>query len=267
MLIDTHAHLLKEEFGEDLEKIITEIQNSDVKIVNNIGYSIKSSRETVRLADRYDFLFAVVGVHPYDINELKNSDTIETLKNLSLHKKVVAIGEIGLDYFRSITDYAVQRKYFEAQLMLAKESNLPFVIHSRDAFEDTFAIIKNVGYYNGVFHSFDYGPKEAEKVLENNMFISFSGMLTFKSKEKLREAAKIVPFERVLFETDSPYLAPVPKRGKRNTPLYVRYVYDMFSKIRSIDMDKLEKIVENNYKHLFVRSVNFLDRRQHVQNS
>ena len=267
MLIDSHAHLLKEEFGDELEKELDKIARSNIKIVNNIGYNLKSSAEAVKLTERYRFLFAAVGVHPYDIKDFESNNAEEFIYSLTKSDRVVAIGEIGLDYFRNISDFGKQREYFRRQILIAKELELPIIIHSRDAFEDTFNIIREVNYFNGVFHSFDYGIDEAKKVLDSGMFISFSGMLTFKGKDKLREVAKIVPLDRILFETDSPYLAPVPKRGKRNTPLYVEYVYKTFAEIRGIELKKLEKIVEDNFIDLFSRSKNFIDRRQHVQDS
>jgi len=264
MLIDSHAHLLKEEFGDELEKELDKIAKSNVKIVNNIGYNLKSSEEAVRSTALYEFLFAAVGVHPYDIKDFKLSNPTESIRALAKNERVVAIGEIGLDYFRNISDFGEQRKYFKDQIIIAKELGLPIIVHSRDAFEDTFNIIKETGYFNGVFHSFDYGIDEAKKVLDSGMFISFSGMLTFKSKDKLREVAKIVPLDCILFETDSPYLAPVPKRGKRNTPLYVEYVYKTFAEIRGIELEKLEKIVEENFIRLFNRTKNFINRRHYV---
>ncbi len=267
MLIDSHAHLLKEEFGEELEKELKKISESSVKIVNNIGYNLKSSEEAVRLTARYEFLFATVGIHPYDIKDFVSNNAVENICSLAKNKRVVAIGEIGLDYFRDISDFGDQKKYFKDQILIAKELGVPIIIHSRDAFKDTFNIIKETGYFNGVFHSFDYGIEEAKKILDSGMFISFSGMLTFKSKEKLKEVAKIVPLDRVLFETDSPYLAPVPKRGKRNTPLYVEYVYKTFSEIRGIKLEELEKIVEENFVRLFNRSKNFINGRHYVQDS
>ncbi len=267
MLIDSHAHLLKEEFGEELEKELKKINKSNVKIVNNIGYNLKSSEEAVQLTVQYEFLLAAVGVHPYDIKDFKLNNAIENVYTLARNKRVVAIGEIGLDYFRDISDFGEQRQYFKDQILIAKELGLPIIVHSRDAFEDTFNIIKETSYFNGVFHSFDYGIEEAKKVLDSGMFISFSGMLTFKSKDKLREVAKIVPLDRVLFETDSPYLAPVPKRGKRNTPLYVEYVYRTFAEIRGIKLEELEKIAEKNFVRLFNRSKNFINGRHYVQDS
>ncbi len=267
MFIDSHAHLLKEEFGDELEKWLEKISKSNVKIVNNIGYNLKSSEEAVQLTAQRGFLFAAVGIHPYDIKDFALNNATENIYALAKNKRVVAIGEIGLDYFRDISDFGEQRKYFKDQILIAKELGLPIIVHSRDAFEDTLNLIKETGYFNGVFHSFDYGVEEAKKVLDNSMFISFSGMLTFKSKRKLREVAKIVPLDHILFETDSPYLAPVPKRGKRNTPLYVEYVYRTFAEIRGIKLEELERIIEENFVRLFDRSKNFINGRHYVQDS
>ncbi len=263
--IDAHAHLLSDEYGKDLEKEISLIEKNNLMLVNNIGYSIKSSKEAVRLAEIYPFLFATVGVHPYNINGF-NDDSLNTIREFSKNNKVLAIGEIGLDYFRDITDFTLQKKIFLKQLQLAKELKLPFMIHSRNAFSDTISVIKEVNYFNGIFHSFDYGIAEMEQVINLGLFVSFSGMLTFKKKDTLREAAMYAPLDRVLFETDSPYLAPAPMRGKRNTPVFVKYIYGKFSSMRSIDMEKLCVKTTNNFKNLFVKSTDYIDkvRRQYV---
>ncbi len=265
MYIDSHAHLLSEEYGDDLRKEIERARKNGIILVNNIGYNLKSSDEAVKLSSEYDFIFASVGIHPYDINEFDESAKSK-LALLSENAKTIAIGEIGLDYFRKITDFDKQRKYFAEQLIIAKEKNLPFIIHSREAFEDTWNIIKEIGYFNGVFHSFDYGINEAQKILDKGMYVSFSGMVTFKSRETLRNVLKYVPMDRLLFETDSPYLAPVPVRGKRNNPEFVKFVYALGAKIKNIDIDTLSEIIKNNFIKLFPRSKSFLltKRRENV---
>ncbi len=258
MYIDAHAHLLKAEYGNDLKNEINTVENSKIILVNNIGYDLSSSKEAISLSKEYEFLFATIGVHPYNANGF-NAKTLEEIKKLAENKKALAIGEIGLDYFRNITDFSMQRKIFEAQLNLAKELSLPFMIHSRDAFKDTVNIIKKVNYFNGIFHSFDYGEEETKEVIEMGLYVSFSGMITFKKKEGLRKAAGYAPIEKVLLETDSPYLAPVPMRGKRNTPLFVKYVYEKFALLKEVDIETLSKRILQNFETLFKRSKIYLD--------
>ena len=261
MYIDEHAHLLSSEYGEDLEKEINLIKNSEVILVNNVGYNIESSLEAVRLSKKHPFLFATIGIHPYDANNF-NKENLEKLVELSKNEKVLVIGEIGLDYFRNITDFDLQKKVFREQLQLAKSLKLPFMIHSRDAFNDTINIIKEVGYFNGIFHSFDYGEEEIKEILDTGLYVSFSGMLTFKKREKLRRAAMIAPIEQVLLETDSPYLTPVPFRGKKNTPLFVKYVYEKFASLKNIDENDLCNKITENFKRLFVKSTNYLNNQR-----
>ncbi len=255
MFIDAHAHLLKEEYGDELDKVVKN-SKENLLAVNNIAYNMKTAEEVVILSDKYSLLCSV-GVHPYEINEFDDT-SIEKLGALAANKRVVGIGEIGLDYFRSITAFASQKKAFEKQLLLAKSLDMPFMIHSRNAFKDTIAIIKNINYFNGVFHSFDYGKKEAEEIINLGMYISFSGMLTFKKRENLRDVARIIPIDRVLLETDAPYLAPVPMRGKKNLPIFVEYVYNTFAELRSIELDELQIKIANNFRMAFPKSKNFI---------
>ncbi len=264
MYIDAHAHILSFEYGENLGKVIESVKNDrEIILVNDVGYDLKSSEESVNFSSQYEFIFSTVGIHPYDADKF-NNNTLKILKELTENKKVIAIGEIGLDYYRKITDFALQKKVFELQLILAKELGIPFMIHSRDAYSDTIKIIKKIGYFNGVFHSFDYGTEEIEEIIDLGLYVSFSGMLTFKKKEKLREAAKVVPIEKVLMETDSPFLAPVPMRGKTNMPIYVKYVYKYFANLKSTDEKELHVKIIENFEKLFGRSKIYLEniRRQ-----
>jgi TatD DNase family protein len=263
MYIDSHAHLLKREYGNHLKSVIKDSEKT-LFAVNNIAYDMESSREVVSISQNSSLLGSV-GIHPYDVFPLDKSSE-EELAALASHKKIIAIGEIGLDYFRNITDFSLQKKIFEKQIIIAKSLNMPFIVHSRNAFNDTISIIKSAGYLNGVFHSFDYSPKEAEQVIDLGMYISFSGMLTFKKREDLREAAKIVPINKVMLETDSPYLAPVPERGKKNLPVFVKYIYAEFGNLRSISQDELQYIIVKNFKNIFPKSKKILtEKKMEVQ--
>ncbi|MEA3312817.1 MAG: TatD family hydrolase [Caldisericota bacterium] len=259
MYIDSHAHLLKKEYGNNL-KFVIEDSEKTLFAVNNIAYNMKSSREVVSLSQNNP-LFGSVGIHPYDAFPI-DKPSEEELATLASYKKIIAIGEIGLDYFRNITSFSLQKKIFKKQIIIAKSLNMPFIVHSRNAFDDTISIITSVGYLNGVFHSFDYGPKEAKKVIDLGMYISFSGMLTFKKRENLREAAKIVPINKVLLETDSPYLAPVPERGKKNLPIFVKYIYAEFANLRNISQDELQCIIVKNFKNIFQKSKKILMKKE-----
>ena len=257
MFFDTHAHLTTEYYKKDE---IEEILKNDF-FVNIVGFDLDSSKEALEIACTHRNCLSSCGFHPYDVLKA-NKESIDDLKGLLKEEKVVALGEIGLDYYRDITPKDMQQKYFELQLELAKTCKLPFIIHSRMAFSDTLSILSNVGYYNGIFHSFDYGKEELKKVLDFGLYVSFSGMVTFKGRDNLREAFLFVPTDRVLFETDSPYLTPVPLRGKKNTPLNVRIIYEFFSKARKIELEELEKVVCNNVFNVFKKVNNLFEKEK-----
>ncbi|BAL81086.1 TatD family hydrolase [Caldisericum exile] len=247
MIVDSHAHVFKEYYTESE---IEEILEQKSLIVNVVGYDLSSSIESLELASRYINIFSTCGIHPYDINKL-NNETLDKLKKLLGNKKTVAVGEIGLDYFRDLTKKDDQLKGFRKQIKLAKETDLPIVIHSRDAFFDTISILLDEGYFKGVFHSFDYGVEEVKKVLDMGFYVSFSGILTFSKREDLREALRIVPLDRLLLETDSPYLTPVPLRGKKNKPQNVEIIYDFVANLKGVEKDVLHKTVCNNFFDIF----------------
>jgi TatD DNase family protein len=250
MFIDSHAHLIKELYKENLNKETFLASKNKTIFINNVGFNLESSKEVIIIARKYKNFFASIGIHPNDVDKFKKN-TIEELKRLAEEKKVIAIGEIGLDYHRKIADFNLQREKFEEQVYLAKELNLPILVHSRDSFADTIKVIKKIGYFNGVFHSFDYGINEANKVLDIGMYISFSGMLTFKNRNDLVETAKCIPPSKILFETDSPFLAPVPMRGKVNHPAFVKYIYKFYGEVINRELNEIEKIVRENFNKIF----------------
>jgi len=245
MLIDSHAHLFKEYYSEEE---IRDILKSEI-LVNVVGYNLKSSQEAVELSKQYPFVFSSFGFHPYDV--LENVEELESIERYLDEKSVIAIGEIGLDYFRDITPKETQWEAFEKQIEIAKKYNLPIVIHSRDAFSDTISILNNEKYFYGVFHSFDYSKDEVKKVIDMGFYVSFSGMVTFEKRQDLKEALLYVPLDRLLFETDSPYLTPVPLRGKKNSPLFVEYVYRFASKVRNVEFEELTNIACSNFFEIF----------------
>ncbi len=246
MQLDSHAHLLRHYYKEKFSEIVRST-NIPVLIV---GYDFESSQEAVKNAELKSFFYASCGFHPYDVKKL-DEETRKQLLSLLSSSKVVAVGEIGLDYYRELTDFGLQRKMFLDQLITAKTLGLPVVIHSRQAFEDTLAVIQDAGYYHGVFHSFDYGTNELKKVLDAGFFVSFSGMATFSDRQDLREAMRYTPLDRILFETDCPYLAPEPLRGRLNLPSYVSHVYKLCSELHGKGISKIEESVARNFERVF----------------
>lgn len=250
MYFDTHAHLDDEKFDADREEIIEHIKSEGVSLVVNIGADMESSKTTVELAEKYDFIYAAVGVHPYDEPDLTDDDILE-LRQLAKSEKVVAIGEIGLDYHFPDTDKEGQKEGFRKQIALAKELNLPYVVHDRDSHQDCYDIIKESGYFRGVMHCFSGSSEFAKQMTDLGFYISFAGTVTFKNAKKVKEAAKTVPLDRILIETDCPYLSPEPNRGKRNNPANVRYTAEVLAEIKGISLDEMAKITMENGKRFY----------------
>ncbi len=275
-LIDSHAHLDFSQFDDDREAVIARAREAGLVAVVNAGAGLESSRASVALADRVDFVYATVGIHPHDAKTLTPAALAE-LRALADHPKVVAVGEIGLDYYRDLSPRPVQRQAFADQLALAAElgqsrgSPLPVVIHSRDAHDDVLAMLRDWvdgppsvpparggdvpegqgGPWRGVLHSYAAGPERLDEVLEMGFCIGISGPVTFKNAGRLREVATKVPLERLLIETDCPYLTPEPYRGKRNEPAYVRYVAQAIARARGVSEEKVAQATVENTRRLF----------------
>ncbi len=252
MLFDTHAHIDDEKFDLDREDVIKKIKDSGVALMMDIGADMLSSKKAVNYAEKYDFIYAAVGVHPHDTDNMIYDD-IEELRKLSSHEKVKAIGEIGLDYYYDFSKRENQIKWFEIQIELARSVNLPVVIHDRDAHQDCMDILKRckVNETGGVFHCFSGSREMAKEALDMGMYISFAGPVTFKNASKLSEVAKYVPTDRILIETDSPYLSPEPVRGKRNDSSNVRYVAKKIAELKNMDFDEFCSITFENGKKFF----------------
>ncbi|HJT88409.1 MAG TPA: TatD family hydrolase, partial [Bryobacteraceae bacterium] len=221
-LADSHCHLDDHQFDDDREVAIERALSAGVETLMAIGTGggPPDLEAAIRLADRYPFFYATVGVHPHDASKA-TEETFDRLRELTLHPKVRAVGEIGLDYHYDFSPRGVQRAIFERQLALAAERRKPVVIHTREAWDDTIAILRAAGQGIGIFHCFTGTPAEAEQALELGFHLAFGGVLTFPKAEEVRQAARIVPPDRLLLETDCPYLAPVPMRGKRNEPAFL----------------------------------------------
>ena len=252
MLIDSHAHLDDGRFAKDRDRIIKSLKELGVDLVINPGADLNSSIKAVSLSEKYDNVYAAVGVHPHSAKEMDES-TIEILKSFTNREKVIAIGEIGLDYYYDNSPRDIQQKRFKEQLALAKEVNLPVIIHTREASKDTFDILKEAqdGSLEGVMHCFSGSVEMAMEYIKMGFYISLAGPVTFKNARVSKEVAKAIPLDKLMIETDSPYLTPEPYRGKRNEPFYVRYVAGTIADLRGITFEELAKQTSENTKKLF----------------
>ena len=251
-MIDSHAHYDDKAFDEDREKLLSAVFESGIRKVINVGASMTSCKETIKLAETYEQIYAAIGVHPSDTAELTEED-INWLKEKSSLKKVVAIGEIGLDYYWDEPDREIQQKWFQRQLMLAKEVSLPVIIHSRDAAADTISMMKEckADEIPGVIHCYSYTKESAREFLEMGYYFGIGGVLTFKNAKKLKEAVAYIPMDRILLETDCPYLAPEPNRGKRNSSLYIPNIVAVMAQIKGISEEEVIRITSENTEQLF----------------
>lgn len=252
LLFDTHAHYDDSRFDEDREALIASLPENGVGAVVDIGCSFDTIPKAVALAEKYHFFYASVGLHPNDAQAAEdNPDTLKMLREYLDHPKVVAIGEIGLDYHWDEPSREVQKKWFEIQLSLAEETGYPVIIHDRDAHGDTMEIIRKYPNVKGIFHSFSGSPEMAEELVKRGYYISFSGVLTFKNAAKLPEVAKTVPLDRMLVETDCPYLAPHPCRGQRNSSVLMRYTAEKLAEIKGMTYDEICDITFENAKRVY----------------
>lgn len=251
-LVDTHAHLDIEEFDGDRGDVIRRAQEQGVGIIVNASFDLASSERSVTLAGEYEFIYALVGVHPHDAGDVPE-DYLARLEELARGPGVVAVGEIGLDYYRDLSPRSVQQKVFREQLALAKELDLPVVIHDRDAHGDLLDILKKdgLGKRGGVMHCYSGSWEMAKVCLAMGFYISIAGPVTFPNAAKLKEVAFKVPPDRILIETDCPYLAPQAKRGKRNEPSYVRYVAEEIASLRGVSLEQLGRAVTANARTIF----------------
>lgn len=252
MIFDTHAHYDDEDFDKDRNELLNQMQASGIGRIVNIGASMKTSAITVDLTRQYDFVYGAVGVHPNEVGAMQNSD-LEQLKEWSALEKIVAIGEIGLDYHYDEPAKEVQFQWFEAQLELAKQVALPVVIHSRDAAKDTVDRMKvlHAGDIGGVVHCYSYTKELAREFLNMDFYFGIGGVLTFPNAKKLREAVEYIPIEKIVLETDSPYLAPVPNRGKRNSSLNLPYVAEVLAQVKGMTREEVEAVTFENAEKLY----------------
>lgn len=252
MLFDSHAHYHDEQFDHDRFEAIKKAHDEGVGYILEASTDVASSVENISLSQQFDFIYVAVGIHPHNVMDA-NNNIISALADFSSYPKVVAIGEIGLDYYYDNAPREAQKMWFGKQIILARNLKLPVIIHDRDAHEDTMNIIKseNAKEVGGVFHCFSGSIEMAKEVLSNNFYISVGGIATFKNAKKVIEVIKYIPADRLLIETDCPYLTPEPYRGRRNESGYVRLVAEKVAEIKNIDIDKLIDITAENAKRLF----------------
>ncbi len=252
MIFDTHAHYDDEDFDTDRDSLLSSMKENGIGTIVNIGANLHSSETTLELAHNYDFIYAAVGVHPSDSAEL-NEDNFTRIREMSSDPKCVAIGEIGLDYHWPEPDHDTQKKWFVKQLDLAREEGLPVVIHSRDAAADTVQILKdnNAGEIGGVVHCFSYSKEVAIECVKLGFYIGVGGVLTFKNGKKMKEVVSEIPIEKIILETDCPYLSPEPFRGKRNSSLNLPYVVRAMAEIKGITEQEVIDITEKNARAMY----------------
>ena len=251
MLFDTHAHLNDEAFNADREALLAGLQEKGIGLVMNAGCSLEASREVVQMAKQYPWLYAAVGSHPDSADEV-NEEVLEEYRKLyQLNPEVKAIGEIGLDYHYEDIPREIQQKAFRLQMELARELDLPVIVHERDAHEDGMAIVREFPTVKGVFHCYSGSAEMARQLVEMGWYIGFTGVLTFKNARKAVETAASIPLDRIVLETDCPYMAPEPFRGKRNDPGYLYRMAEQLAAIRGITPQEAAAITTENGKKLY----------------
>lgn len=250
MFVDTHCHLDFPEFDQDRNEVIRRAKDNGVDYIINIGSSLKSSKDSLELAKKYDFIYASVGLHPHEADKFDKAQE-ELLKNLARQDKVVAIGEIGLDYYKNYSHPENQRPLFISLVRLAKDLNLPIVIHSRQAQADTLKVLKEAMPVKAVVHCFSGDEIFLKECLGLGFLVSFTCNITYKKAENLRSMIKNMPLERLLLETDAPFLSPEILRGKRNEPLNVKLLAEEIARIRKINVEEVAQVTTRNAKSLF----------------
>ncbi len=247
-IFDTHAHYDDDAFDEDREKLIESMKSNNISLVMNVGASIRTTMATVGLTKQYDFIYGAAGVHPSETAELEDEENYERLKKCIFEDKIKAVGEIGLDYHWETPSKEIQKKHFERQLNMAREYSKPVIIHSRDAAADTFDMMKSLGARDlgGIIHCFSYGIEMAKQFLDMGFYLGIGGVLTFKNAKKLKEVVEYAPLDRLVIETDSPYLSPEPYRGKRNCSLYLPYVVSEMARLKNTDEENIARTTFEN---------------------
>lgn len=252
MIFETHAHYDDEKFDEDRAELLSSMQENGIGRIINVSANLESLENTRKLMEAYPFIYGAFGLHPDEVGDL-NEDVMERMRGLCRLEKAVAVGEIGLDYYWDKENHEKQQYWFRRQIVLAREEKLPMIIHSREAAADTLRVMKEEKSeeIGGVIHCFSYSAEMAEEYLKMGFYLGIGGVVTFKNAKKIKEVVQMAPMERILLETDSPYLAPVPYRGKRNSSLYLPYVVREIAEIKGISEEEVIEITEKNAVRLF----------------
>lgn len=252
-LVDTHCHLDMEAYGADLDQVLLRAGQAGVARIVTVGIDLASSRRAVALAEKHVGVYATVGVHPHNVRECVDSDVLAVLRDLCRHEKVVAYGEIGLDYVKDYAPVPLQKEYFLRQVALARELGLPLVVHDREAHADIMAGLESFAPFpaGGVMHCYSGDPELARRVLDLGFFLSIPGVVTFNRAEILHEVVRQVPLSSLLVETDGPFLAPVPRRGRRNEPQLLLHTAQRIAELKGVGLDEVARQTTANAEHLF----------------
>ena len=251
MLFDTHAHMNDPAYDNDREAVLLGLKDKGVELMMNVGCCLESSRDCIAMAEKYPFVYASVGSHPDSADEV-NEEVLEEYRKLcKLHSKVKAIGEIGLDYYYEDIPREVQKQAFRMQMELAQELDMPVIVHEREAHDDGMRIVKEFKKVTGVFHCYSGSAEMARQLVDLGWYIGFTGVLTFKNARKAVETAERIPLERIVLETDCPFMAPVPFRGKRNDPGYLYLMAERLAELRNISVEEVHRITTENGKQLY----------------
>jgi len=250
MYFDTHAHYCDRRFDEDRDELLGSMPAGGVSLILNAGSSLRSSKQSLELAERYSFVYASVGVHPHDSKSMSDETVVE-LEELLAHPKAVAVGEIGLDYHYDFSPRDVQKLRFREQLELARRLGMPVIIHERESLSDTLELVREYRDLVGVFHCFSGSWETAKVVLDLGWYLSFTGVITFKNARRALEVLEKMPADRIMLETDCPYLAPDPMRGRRNSSLYLPYIAEKVAQVRGLAVDEVAALTMENGKRFF----------------
>ena len=250
MLFDTHAHMNDPAFDADRDEMILGLHEKGVQLVMNVGCCLDSSRDCIAMAEKYPFVYASVGTHPDSADEVDDA-VIETYRKMLEHPKVMALGEIGLDYYYETIPREIQQKAFRLQMELARQTGYPVIVHERNAHDDGMRIVKEFKNVTGVFHCYSGSAEMARQLVDMGWYIGFTGVLTFKNARKAVETAERIPLERIVLETDCPFMAPEPFRGKRNDPGYLYRMAERLAEIRGISVEEVHRITTENAKRLY----------------
>lgn len=252
MIFETHAHYDDKAFDQDRDTLLKSLPLEGIGTVINVSSDLSSVERTIGLMEKYEFVYGAIGIHPSDTGEL-TKENFTWLREQCFHKKTVAVGEIGLDYYWKEPEKEIQKKWFEQQLLLAQEVKLPVIIHSREAAKDTLDMMKalHAEKTGGVIHCFSYTKEMAAEFLKLDFYFGIGGVVTFNNANKLKEAVSYIPMEKLLLETDSPYLAPVPNRGKRNSSLNIPYIAEKIGELKGISSEEVVEICKKNAERLF----------------